>query len=312
MFQTLKHDGVDLNRLAGRLRRAKREPKATSLEELLNPHQVNGRTARKYRVRIANTWSPGRLLLSKNTKEAKYVFWLCVSRSFVIDLRVEFSCEAFSRKTYLLSISVYHTIPRRSKMFIFPFSWDLLLLFFCVVESKTITSTITLSVPLPSSTQISSTYSADADIQSSVLNSTNFYRKQHNASELTWNSSLATYAASYAEKCLWAHSVRFRQHTLCVHLLFVGVLTPLSMDLMEKTWPKAFSTPLPLSKPGATSAASTISIALPGSATPPVTSRSWYGRTQRAWGAGEKSVITQTMPAHTAGSSCASIGHPGT
>ncbi|MCJ1263277.1 hypothetical protein MMC22_003147 [Lobaria immixta] len=86
--------------------------------------------------------------------------------------------------------------------------WDFLLLCFCVVESKTITSTIISTVPSPSSTQVPPTYSSDADFRSSVLNSTNFYRKQHNASDLTWNNSLATYAASYAEKCLWEHSVR--------------------------------------------------------------------------------------------------------
>lgn len=93
-------------------------------------------------------------------------------------------------------------------MLTFSSSWKFLLLCFCVAESKTITSTITSTVPSPSSTQVSSTYSSDADFRSSVLNSTNFYRKQHNATDLTWNNSLATYAASYAEKCLWEHSVR--------------------------------------------------------------------------------------------------------
>ncbi|MCJ1469752.1 hypothetical protein MMC07_008394 [Pseudocyphellaria aurata] len=92
-------------------------------------------------------------------------------------------------------------------MLVFSSPWAFLLLCLCVVESKTITSTITSTVPSPSSTQVSSSYSSDADFRSAVLNSTNFYRKHHNASDLSWNDSLATYAARYAQKCLWEHSV---------------------------------------------------------------------------------------------------------
>ena len=150
------------------------------------------------------------------------MFWLCVSQSFVIALISLLKSSLV--KTYLsLHLCPPHPVLAvGSKMLNFPFSWYLLLLCLCAVESKTITSTITFSVPLPSSTQISSTYSADADFQSSILNSTNFYRKQHNASDLIWNNSLATYAASYAEKCLWAHSVRFRQHNPVVSTFTFG------------------------------------------------------------------------------------------
>lgn len=43
--------------------------------------------------------------------------------------------------------------------------------------------------------------------QSAVLNSTNYYRAQHQASSLSWNSTLATFANDYAQKCIWQHSV---------------------------------------------------------------------------------------------------------
>lgn len=103
---------------------------------------------------------------------------------------------------------IHHSYQISPKMLIFSSLWKCFLLCVWIVESKTITSTITSTVPSPSSTQVSSTYSSDADFRSSVLNSTNIYRKQHNASDLTWNTSLATYAATYAERCLWEHSVR--------------------------------------------------------------------------------------------------------
>ncbi|KAK5123968.1 hypothetical protein LTR85_002165 [Meristemomyces frigidus] len=43
-------------------------------------------------------------------------------------------------------------------------------------------------------------------LQSAALNSTNYYRAQHQAGGLTWDTTLASYAQAYAEKCLWQHS----------------------------------------------------------------------------------------------------------
>lgn len=40
-----------------------------------------------------------------------------------------------------------------------------------------------------------------------VLNSTNYFRNLHSAQDLRWNASLAGYAQSYAERCIWKHSV---------------------------------------------------------------------------------------------------------
>lgn len=49
-------------------------------------------------------------------------------------------------------------------------------------------------------------YTDALTLRTSLLNSTNLFRWQHNASYIPWNASLATYAASYAAKCVWAHS----------------------------------------------------------------------------------------------------------
>lgn len=44
-------------------------------------------------------------------------------------------------------------------------------------------------------------------IQDAVLNSTNYYRAQHQANAISWDDSLASYAQNYAQKCIWQHSV---------------------------------------------------------------------------------------------------------
>ncbi|TKA72425.1 hypothetical protein B0A55_05407 [Friedmanniomyces simplex] len=43
-------------------------------------------------------------------------------------------------------------------------------------------------------------------LQAAVLNSTNYYRAQHQANALTWDDALANYAQDYAGKCIWQHS----------------------------------------------------------------------------------------------------------
>lgn len=65
--------------------------------------------------------------------------------------------------------------------------------------------TVTTYVASPS-TPASPQYTDSLTFRTSLLNSTNFYRWQHNASDLAWNDSLASYASSYAAKCVWAHS----------------------------------------------------------------------------------------------------------
>ncbi|KAF6227400.1 hypothetical protein HO133_008844 [Letharia lupina] len=87
-----------------------------------------------------------------------------------------------------------------------------------VVETSTSTYTAaaaTSSSPSPSSSPSSPTsstpsasaqYTSDSTFESSILNSTNTYRANYNATALAWNASLATYATAWASKCHFNHS----------------------------------------------------------------------------------------------------------
>lgn len=82
-----------------------------------------------------------------------------------------------------------------------------------VVETSTSTytaaPTTTTSSPSTSSSTsppASAQYTSDALFESAILNSTNTYRAHYNASSLTWNASLATYASAYAAQCIFNHS----------------------------------------------------------------------------------------------------------
>jgi Cysteine-rich secretory protein family len=65
--------------------------------------------------------------------------------------------------------------------------------------------TVTVYAQAPSSPP-SASYSTDSILIDSTLNSTNHFRDQHNATSLTWNTSLADAASSWASKCQWKHS----------------------------------------------------------------------------------------------------------
>lgn len=74
-----------------------------------------------------------------------------------------------------------------------------------IVMTTTIPTTVTTYVA-SATTPPSPQYTNDLDLRTSVLNSTNYFRFQHNASYLSWNDSLASYATDYAARCIWAHS----------------------------------------------------------------------------------------------------------
>ena len=52
----------------------------------------------------------------------------------------------------------------------------------------------------------SNTYTSNSDFIDSVLNSTNTFRKEHNVSPLSWNDTLANYAAQHASGCVFQHT----------------------------------------------------------------------------------------------------------
>jgi hypothetical protein len=50
-------------------------------------------------------------------------------------------------------------------------------------------------------------YTSPRQFRSSILRTTNAYRAAHNASNLSWNETLADYAKDWAKGCKWEHSV---------------------------------------------------------------------------------------------------------
>ncbi|KAK5093610.1 hypothetical protein LTR70_004579 [Exophiala xenobiotica] len=71
--------------------------------------------------------------------------------------------------------------------------------------ATTIASTKTTYIAAPT-TPASPQYTDPLTLRTSLLNSTNLYRYQHNASYIPWNDTLAAYAATYSAQCIWAHS----------------------------------------------------------------------------------------------------------
>ena len=90
---------------------------------------------------------------------------------------------------------------------------------FCGSLAQTIVIT-TQIVTAPSSTPTSSPqYTSDADFQSAILNSTNFFRTEHNATAVTWNASLANYASNYVNNCQFQHSVCITMRRYAIRIL---------------------------------------------------------------------------------------------
>ncbi|RQM07255.1 hypothetical protein DH86_00000969 [Scytalidium sp. 3C] len=66
-------------------------------------------------------------------------------------------------------------------------------------------STVTLTqTPTPQPT--STSYTDDKTFMNDLLVAHNFYRKEHNASALVWNTTSATFGAKYAQGCEFKHS----------------------------------------------------------------------------------------------------------
>ncbi|CAK7231600.1 hypothetical protein SBRCBS47491_007988 [Sporothrix bragantina] len=67
-------------------------------------------------------------------------------------------------------------------------------------------TTITVAAPLPSSAP---EYVSDKIFTSAILNSTNFFRSEHNATAIVWNATIARFADEYLTNdtdCTFAHS----------------------------------------------------------------------------------------------------------
>lgn len=64
-------------------------------------------------------------------------------------------------------------------------------------------TTIVVTAPVPTSTS----YTSSDAFRNSMLTAHNFYRKEHNATDLKWNDTSARFAARWADRCEFEHSV---------------------------------------------------------------------------------------------------------
>ena len=79
------------------------------------------------------------------------------------------------------------------------------------LPASTVTFSTTGSTILPANvvattSGLSPQYTDQTTFQSSILNSTNYWRYLYTAPYLTFNSTLASYAQSYSTKCNWQHN----------------------------------------------------------------------------------------------------------
>lgn len=85
----------------------------------------------------------------------------------------------------------------------------LALLALCLAHFATLAiavSTVTITGANPAPTSPSTSYTNDDDFRSSCLNSTNTFRRQHNATALSWNTTLTNTASALARACKFKHS----------------------------------------------------------------------------------------------------------
>lgn len=66
---------------------------------------------------------------------------------------------------------------------------------------------LTLAAPQATTETSSTEYTSDTAFRDAVLNATNTFRAQHNASDLVWNETLAEFAVDWSEECGFEHSV---------------------------------------------------------------------------------------------------------
>ncbi|OLN86987.1 Repressed by EFG1 protein 1 [Colletotrichum chlorophyti] len=77
-----------------------------------------------------------------------------------------------------------------------------------LISAQDVATTITVGPPSPTSEP---EWNSDETFTSAVLNSTNFYRGEHHASDLSWNDTLAEFADDYlddmpGDSCDFSHS----------------------------------------------------------------------------------------------------------
>lgn len=77
---------------------------------------------------------------------------------------------------------------------------------YTTITAVPVSTTLANPISAATTSAASPQYTSPSDFQASILNSTNTFRHQHNASSLTWNETLAKYAGDNAEQCSFKHS----------------------------------------------------------------------------------------------------------
>lgn len=90
------------------------------------------------------------------------------------------------------------------------------------LEQRAGTVIIVTVTVTPSTAPVSPSYTNPALFENDILNQTNYYRREHNASALIWNETLATYAKQWAEPCDWKHSVRTTSLSNLSHMMIAN------------------------------------------------------------------------------------------
>lgn len=83
----------------------------------------------------------------------------------------------------------------------------LALLVFVVLDATYAQKIVTITVEAPEPTTAPS-YILDNVFKKIMLDVSNKYRYEHNATNLKWNDTLAQSAYDWAKQCRWKHSVR--------------------------------------------------------------------------------------------------------
>ena len=78
---------------------------------------------------------------------------------------------------------------------------------FAMTAAAASVSTVVITMPAAAPTN-SPSYADDGKFQAAMLDTHNLFRKEHNATDLSWNDTLATFAANWTKACEFEHSVR--------------------------------------------------------------------------------------------------------
>jgi len=76
---------------------------------------------------------------------------------------------------------------------------------FAMMAAAASVSTVVITMPAAAPTN-SPSYTDDGKFRAAMLDTHNLFRKEHNATDLSWNDTLATFGANWTKTCKFEHS----------------------------------------------------------------------------------------------------------